>query len=133
MSDEISYDVSFNPSPTTIGISVTVVQDAITATITSVPDVGLSLTPAGNWVQKVVSAVLEPIALLIIAIVKPKPRDKLQGQSKTIGKVPPYAVDNLTITASSVALGGAPLAGAQYLKATAKLSVAVTPPSGSNG
>jgi hypothetical protein len=133
MSDTISYDVSFSPSPATITISVTVVEDALTATVTTVPDIGLSLSPSGNFVQKVISAVLIPIADLIIAAVNPKPRDMLQGKTMTLGKIPPIPVENVTITASSLALGGATLGGTDYLKATATLAVAVNPPSGSNG
>jgi hypothetical protein len=132
MGDMISYDVSFHPSPVTIGVTTAVANDALTATVSSVPDIGLSLSPAGNFAQKVLSAVVEPIALLIVAAVNPKPRDMIMGKSVTTGKLPPYQIENLTITASSLALGGATLAGAQYLKATAKLSVAVTP-TGSQG
>ncbi|MFN3945404.1 MAG: hypothetical protein ACK4K7_10785 [Allosphingosinicella sp.] len=133
MSDAISYDVSFKPSPATIGISVTVVEDALTATVTNVPDIGLSLTPSGNFVQKIISAVLIPIAELIVAAVNPKPRDMLQGKTMNLGKIPPIPVDNVTITASGLALGGATLGGTDYLKVTATLSVAVNPTSGSNG
>ena len=133
MTDQISYDVSFSPSPATIGVTVTVVKDELTATIATVPDIGLSLKPAGNFVQKIVSAILEPLAVIIIAIVNPKPREMLEGKTEKLGKIPPFSFDNVTITASSLALGGATLAGASYLKATAKLSLVVTPPKGSNG
>lgn len=131
MSDMISYKVSFSPSPVTIGVSVTVVSDKIKATVTSVPDVGLSLTPSGNFVQKVLSAIVLPIADLIVKAVNPKPRNMLQDHVVTTVGIPNYPVDTVTISANTLALGDATLAGVQYLKATAKLALAATPSSGS--
>ncbi|KAG0183958.1 hypothetical protein DFQ28_000390 [Apophysomyces sp. BC1034] len=44
---------------------VTVVDEALTATVTFVPDIGLSLSPSGNFAQKIISEILEPLAGII--------------------------------------------------------------------
>lgn len=125
MSDMIEYDVSISPSPAEVDLTVATSGTAVNVTVASVPDIDFSLTPTGNIIQKILSAIAWPIAAIIAADSKGKPRDELQGKTFKIGSIPDYPTSYVVISASAVTLGSATVGGTAMTKATATLSARV--------
>lgn len=128
MTDVISYDVKITPSPTVIDVTVAVTGVAVSATVTTVPELNVSLSPSGNFAEKIVSGVLDPIAELIVSEYKDKPKDLLQGKVIQIGNVPSYDVEGISIVPSALVLGSASPAGTPMVKATGTLTIATPTP-----
>lgn len=129
MFDMISYDVTIDPSPAEIDVTVAVDNTKLKATISSVPSISFGLTPSGNLIQKILSAVALPIAALIADLVKNEPKKVLEGMNVPIGTIPDYPTNGITIVPSNLTLGSANVGSATMLKVTADL--AVTAPSAS--
>ncbi|KQO12480.1 hypothetical protein [Sphingomonas sp. Leaf242] len=134
MSDMLDYDISISPSPATISVTAAFTPDAKTgasqlvATVASVPEVTFSLTPAGSIIQKIASAIAWPIAQLIAAFCKDKPRDALQGETMTLYTLGTYSADTVAVTPSSVQLGSASIGGTAMVKITATLTASYAAP-----
>ncbi|MGA8133072.1 hypothetical protein EXW72_04475 [Pseudomonas sp. BCA14] len=131
MSSMFDYDVSISPSPAEIDLTVAVDGVAISATITSVPSLTFKLTPTGNLVQKILSAVAYPIATLIASEVKDKPKDALQGKVEPIGSVPNYDTNGIRIAPSALTFGSVSIGNTPMLKIVAKLAITTPTPSSS--
>ncbi|MEH6348510.1 hypothetical protein [Pseudomonas sp. 3JA] len=127
MSSMFDYDVSISPSPAEIDLTVAVDGVAISATITSVPSLTFKLTPTGNLAQKILSAVAYPIATLIAAEVKDKPKDALQGKVESIGSVPNYDTNGIRIAPSALTLGSVNIGDSPMLKIVATLAITNLP------
>lgn len=123
MSDMIEYDISISPSPAEIDLKVAISGTAVSATVVSVPSVTFSLTPTGNLIQKILSAVAWPIAAIVAAACKDKPKSILEGQTRNLGSVPPYDTNGIRITPGDVVLGSAAIGDATMLKVTASLTI----------
>ena len=123
MSSQFSYDISIDPSPAPIDVTVSIDNTDVKATIASVPSLKFSLTPTGNLIQKIASAIAWPIATLIAGVVKDKPKDALQGQSKSVGSIPGYSTNGNSIVPRKAVLGSATSGGTPMLQVTASLTV----------
>lgn len=125
MSDTFKYKVGISPSPTTVEITLGTDGTKLNATVTSVPDLSLTLTPTGTFVQKIMSGILWPLAAIIAAANKSKLKTMIEGQSQTIVDVTPYTTNGITITAGDLALGSCPALGPDtpMLEATGTLTL----------
>lgn len=126
--NEIEYDVLISPSPATLGVTVSIDGADVKATVTQVPNIDFILTPTGNIIQKILSEVALPVAVIIQDAAFNHPGDMLLNKVFDVGDVPDYETEYATITASNVALGEAAPAGTTMLKVTATLAAAVPTP-----
>ncbi len=123
--NEIEYDVSISPSPATLGVTVSVDGADVKATVTQVPDINFTLKPTGNIIQKILSGVAWPVAMIIKEASFKHPGDMLLNKVFDIGNVPDYETEYVSISAINVALDAAAPAGTSMLKVTATLAAAV--------
>lgn len=118
-----SYDVSISPSPADIDLTVAISGTEVQVTVTSVPSMTFLLTPSGNLLQKILSAIAWPISELIGLAVKDKPKNALEGQIGKLGDVPSYTTHGVVITPSSLTLDSADIGAVSMVKITASLSI----------
>lgn len=130
MSDMFKYSVKIDPTPVDIDMTVTAAQQDLTVSATG-PSVTFVLTPAGSFVQKVLSAVIYPIAAIMAAANKNALANALKDNPQTISTAKGYAADGFTITPSNLALGSFDAAGTSLVKITGTLDLAVTSGAGS--
>lgn len=133
MSDILDYDISISPSPATISITAafddtTAGSSSLVATIASVPDITFSLTPTGNVIQKIASAIAWPIAALIALACKGVPSKILQGKTQTLYTLGTYSADTVAITPTDVQIGKASIGGTDMVMVTATLTAAYAAP-----
>ncbi|RMB08015.1 hypothetical protein [Eilatimonas milleporae] len=121
MTTLVKYDVTVPDAE--IDVKVDVDKGAVVATVTDVPPVSFHLSPKGNWAQKILSKILQPIASDVADDFKNKPSDILKGQSKTIGKNFSHDVEGVTVTLSDPALGKFTAGSTDMLKITGTITV----------
>lgn len=133
MSDMFEYSVSLSPDP--IPISITVEASApvvppakpkpteFVLTVTSVPDVTMTLTPAGNWAQKIMSGVIYPIAAIIASTSKSAVKNGLQGKTFNVAGSTTLKEDGFEITPQLGTLGGFTTGSLDMIKITGTLDL----------
>lgn len=131
MGDMFKYDVTIKPTPVGIDATVTAARQDLTVSATG-PSVTLVLTPSGSFIQKVLSAVIYPIAEIIALANKNALKDALKDNPQTISTAQGYTADGFTITPSNLALGGFDAGGISLAKITGTLDLAVAPGGGSS-
>ncbi len=125
MSDMFKYNVNISPNPANIDLKVQLSDTALTATISSVPELSYTLRPDGDFIQKIISAVLDPIAQLISlsSSLKKKPQNMLQGKSETLVTIGSYTADDIVINPKNLALGSYTAANKDMLEVTGSLTL----------
>lgn len=130
MSKEFSYDVSISPNPLDLTISVKVKDGEkktdppnIAITVTDAPSVDLGLKPRGNWVQKILSGILWPIARLMTATNKDSIKNALESKEHDVAGTTTLKKDGFSITPTLGALGGFKSGDTQWVQITGELSL----------
>ena len=134
MTDSFKYDVSLSPDPIPISITLEASKPKkdtsgkpdpthFVVTVTSVPDVTLTLTPAGSWIQKILSGVIYPIAAIIAATLKGAVKGALEGKTFTPAGSHTFKKDGFEITPQLGTLGGATINGKDMVKITGTLDL----------
>ncbi|MQT24640.1 hypothetical protein [Pseudomonas helleri] len=58
----LHYDVAFDNTPLALPVEIKVEGDRVMVAIGEVPDVGLSLSPAGGGLEAIMATILDPLA-----------------------------------------------------------------------
>jgi len=125
MTNIFEYSVEYSPDPASVTIDVSLSDTSLEATISSVPSFSFHLTPVGNFIQKILSEILTPIATLIANDASDKPKNLLEGQPPiSLFTFVSYTVDNIVITPEQLALGSYTVGGDEMLEVTGSLSLA---------
>jgi hypothetical protein len=88
----VKYDVTVSPSAPSITIGMEEIDaNSVKIKVIKIGSFKLTLSPAGNWAQKVLSGIIWPIAALLALAIPGKIRSKVEGKevnaptSQTIG------------------------------------------------
>jgi hypothetical protein len=102
MSKIIKYNVDIKPSPANITIQAGINNSEVTATVDSIPSISFKLHATGNFCQKIISTVIEPLAGLIAKKLEDTPSHLMKGKSCNVYKIGDINLKSITVTPSNL-------------------------------
>lgn len=127
MSDVIDYSVEPKNNPVNIGVTLSIDNLKVVATVTDVPDVPFEVKPKGNFMQKIISTILSPIADLVGTALKKAPRDVLKNKAYPLPiTISAQTFSGITITPASLALGAHNVGNVEMVKITGDINLKVS-------
>ena len=126
---DLHYDVAFDNTPLALPVEIKVKDSRVMVAIGEVPDVGLSLSPAGGGLEVIMAAILDPVAELLVSKNMGSLDDMLGDETYELTKVNSFEFSNMVMTAESLSTGGHSVDGKPVLKIVPVLSLVPIPDS----
>lgn len=120
----LHYDVEFDNTPLSLPVEFKVQGSSVMVAIGEVPDVGLSLSPAGGGLEAIMATILDPLAEKLVGDNVGSLDDMLGDKAYELTKLNSFEFGNMVMSAKSLSTGGHSVDGKPVLKIIPVLSIA---------
>lgn len=120
---QLYYDVAFDNTPLVMPVSLNIVKGRLNIVVGDVPEVGLSLTPAGGGMEAIMSVILDPIAELLVDKNVGSLNDMFGGQTYELVRLDNYTFGTMSVAVESIATAAHSVEGKPVLKLLPVLSI----------